>query len=148
MPTINQILLFGGLTVLTNLPTSTCKLFNPLTNKFTPLHQKLTVDRCRHSSIYLPSLNRVLIAGGESTETISLSRFFGPALPSTELFDPVLRTLTSAAGMTSWRALFSLTLIPPSDHVLACGGNYLEMWSFSTWASVWQTTTLCEFFIP
>ncbi|UJR06988.1 hypothetical protein I4U23_011276 [Adineta vaga] len=77
------------------------------------LAQAMTVARNHHSAVYLPSLNKVLLAGGWNS--IGDSRV-------TELFDPITLTFTTAADMSVPRAMFTLTFIPTSGRVLACGG--------------------------
>ncbi len=161
IPTINRVLLCGGCTNLKivldecELSTNTCELFDPTTDRFFALQDTMLMNRYKHSAVYLPGLNRVLIAGGERTQT-ALYASNQPFLQTTELFDPVSSKFVMAAEMMMPRSLFTLTLVPPSDHVLACGGNYFiterRQISTSPWwfisASSWWATSTCEMFIP
>ncbi len=153
IPTINEVLLCGGCTKLhiisgeCELSTNTCELFNPTTDTFSVLEHTMSTNRYKHSAVYLPGLNMVLIAGGERTQT-ALYTSDQPFLQTTELFDPVSSNFVMAAEMMMPRSLFTLTLVPSSDRVLACGGNYAKTQGFWMSTSSWWPTSACEMFIP
>jgi len=153
IPTINRVLLCGGCTNVTiiggdcDLSTATCELFDPTTDTFFVLPHTMTVNRYRHSAVYLPWLNMVLIAGGERTQT-GYYTFNHPFLQTTELFDPVSFNFVMAAEMLVPRALFTLTVVPSSDCVLACGGNYVKTQHIIFRTDLWWATSTCEMFIP
>jgi len=91
----------------------------------------------------------VLIAGGERTQTgyYTFNHQY-QFLQTAELFDPVSFNFVMAAEMLVPRALFTLTVVPSSDCVLACGGNYAKTENIKFRPDVWWATSTCEMFIP
>lgn len=106
-----KVLIAGG-----NTPagiTNTAELYDPATDRFTPLPTTLVTPRSNHTATLLAN-GKVLLAGG--------SGVFGP-LSSGELFDPVTGVFTRTTGdLGTARAQHTATLLG-DGRVLVAGGQ-------------------------
>jgi hypothetical protein len=81
--------------------------------QFTPTGN-LATSRMFHTATLLNS-GKVLLVGGET------GGFQGPALSSTELYDPASATFSSAGGMNAARMFSTATLLNNGKVLIACG---------------------------
>jgi hypothetical protein len=105
----SKVLVVGGIGGL-----ATSDVYDPATGLWTQTTGNLTVGRYNHTATWLPSVGKVLVAGGSDVS--------GTSLDSAELFDPATLSWTPVtATLSVARASHSATLVGSS--VVLAGGN-------------------------
>jgi hypothetical protein len=112
-----RVLLCGGADAL-GAVLSTCEIYDPATNTFTPTGSMLT-PRVLHAAVRLAD-GRVLVAGGTSSLLDAVSTITN-VRNSTEVYNPATGTWSVTANLGGFRMLPSLSLLP-NGRVLAAGG--------------------------
>ncbi|HLW70431.1 MAG TPA: kelch repeat-containing protein [Candidatus Binataceae bacterium] len=108
-----EVLITGGLDMLTFKPVKTAELYDPTTKTFTALAATMSTERLGHTATLLQS-GEVLIAGGQDKT--------GAVLKTAELYDPTAQTFTlTAKKMTIARTLHTATLLNDGEVLLASG---------------------------
>lgn len=111
-----RILITGG-EVVRGTIASDAEIFNPKTNKFTPVSAKMSAVRYKHDAIRLTNGN-VLVFGGSD------SRDWRGKLKSAEIFNPENETFTLTNDMNFARFKISETsVMMRNGKVLIAGGN-------------------------
>ncbi len=127
-----RVLLSGGLDLWTGRTQDTADVFDPKTEKFTPVASPMTADRFGHAAVRLAD-GRVLIVGGTS---VVLGQP-GKTLAAAEVFDPKSGRFHPTRGpMHVPRDRPTATLLPDGT-VLIAGGQDGE-----------QTPRMAELFDP
>jgi hypothetical protein len=112
-----RVLVCGGADAL-GAVLSTCEIYDPATNSFTPTGSMLT-PRVLHAAVRLAD-GRVLVAGGTSSLLDAVSTITN-VRNSTEVYNPATGTWSVTANLGGFRMLPSLSLLP-NGRVLAAGG--------------------------
>lgn len=100
------------------------EIYNPTTNSFTLLTNRMNARRSRHVAALLPN-GQVLIAGGHDHSGTH---------PSAELFDPTTNTFVTTGDMIEPRSYFTITHLG-MDMLLVAGGT------FNLKSELYDTTT-------
>ena len=116
-------------------PVSMAEVFNTVTASFSSAGNLLT-KRGAHTATLLPD-GKVLVAGGGDQGGATLP-FYGNALSSAEIFDPISKSSIVAGDMAVARYGHTATLLP-NGKVLIVGGTA----SYSS-----TPTTICELYDP
>lgn len=113
-------LLAGGVDDFNN-PQSSCEIYDPIADTFT-LVASMSSPRMGHTATLL-SDGRVFISGGLDALTVTPTQLSAirDAVDSTEIYDPVADTWTTATPMSVPRAAH-LALHRPDGKILLCGG--------------------------
>jgi uncharacterized protein YjbI with pentapeptide repeats len=106
-----RILIAGGLSAA-GTPLATAYIYDALSNSFGPTFTNMNTARSHHSATLLAN-GKVLIVGGNGG---------AGAIPSAELYDPVLNTFSAAGAMDIPRARHTATLLF-NGRVLIAGGQ-------------------------
>jgi MYXO-CTERM domain-containing protein len=91
---------------------ATVEVFHP--NRLWARAGSMSSGRVHHTATYLPSTNKVLVAGGEGS--------FGH-VATADLYDAVAGTWSSTGAMTDSRAFHTATWMPSAGEVLVAGGQ-------------------------
>lgn len=113
--------LFAGGVDDFNNPQQSCEIYDPATNSFT-LVAAMNSPRMGHTATLL-SDGRVFVTGGLDALTVTPTQLSAirDAVDSTEIYDPVANTWTTAAAMTVPRAAH-MAMQRPDGKILLAGG--------------------------
>jgi hypothetical protein len=113
-----RFLITGGYSTRQRQTLDTAELYDPKTNQFISLGDRLRFARFGHTGVLLAD-GRVLIVGGKVLRTND------DVLPA-ELFDPGNETFTATASLRAGRDRPTAWLLPGGKQVLVAGGSARE----------------------
>lgn len=112
-----RMLVTGGLDAL-GAVTSSCEIYNPATNAFTPAANMIGV-RAGHAAVTLAD-GRVMVAGGTNNYT-DLTTAITNAVNTVEIYNPATNAWSSAPALGGRRVVPALTLLS-NGKVMVSGG--------------------------
>ena len=112
-----RMLVTGGVDAL-GAVTSSCEIYNPATNTFTPAANMIGV-RAGHAAVSLAD-GRVMVAGGTNNYT-DLTTAITNAINTVEIYNPATNAWTSAPALGGRRVVPALTLLS-NGKVMVSGG--------------------------
>lgn len=112
-----RMLVTGGLDAL-GAVTSSCEIYNPATNAFTPAANMIGV-RAGHAAVTLAD-GRVMVAGGTNNYT-DLTTAITNAINTVEIYNPATNAWSSAPALGGRRVVPALTLLS-NGKVMVSGG--------------------------
>lgn len=102
----------------TGVVTTSCEIYDPIANTFTPVAPLLGL-RAGHAAATLPN-GRVMVVGG-TTNFTDLTTAIGAALNSTELYDPATNTWAAGPNIGGRRLVPALTRLNTGQMLISGG---------------------------
>src|SRR5436190_7695338 len=115
-----RVLLVGGFNTHSGRTLVSAEWYDPKSDRFTRTQGLMDTSRFGHDALWLPSLKKVLIAGGKQHD-VNTGREW-KSLDEAELFDPQTGRFTTLPPMRHPRDRPTLSLLP-DGRVLIAGGK-------------------------
>jgi acyl CoA:acetate/3-ketoacid CoA transferase alpha subunit len=115
-----RVLLAGGFNTHRGRTLASAELYDSTTRRFTAVPGPMAVTRFGHDALWVPSLKKVLIAGGKQHDPTTGQEWH--SLAEAELFDPESGQFTPLPPMRHLRDRPTLSLLP-DGRVLVAGGK-------------------------
>ncbi len=137
-PTRNDIVVIAGGHNDDPDATHSAETYDAGTGTFTLTANSLRQDRTNHAAVYLPTINKVLVASGINSANPPHT------ITSAELYDPVSRTWAFTGYMVHDRQYLTLSVLPNGQALAAGGRNndgttvqYVELYNpaSASWAN-------------
>lgn len=138
----NRVLVVGGADA-TGAVLSSCEIYDPVTNLFTPTNS-MSTPRVLHAACRLAD-GRVMVAGGTSTLQPDVLAAIAGTLSSVEIYDPSTG-LWSAANPIGGRRLGPALTLLSNNQVLVSGGVSVTL--FGTTPIAANSTNTCQRWNP
>jgi hypothetical protein len=115
-----RVLLVGGFDTHSRRTLASAEVYDPGSGRFTRTPGSMAVSRFGHDALWIPSLKKVLIAGGKQHDQYTGREW--RALDGAELFDPETGQFTPLPPMRHRRDRPTLGLLP-DGRILIAGGK-------------------------
>lgn len=138
----DRVLIVGGADA-TGAVLSSCEIYDPVTNQFTPTNP-MSTPRVLHAACRLAD-GRVMVAGGTSTLQPDVVAAIAGTLSSVEIYDPATGVWSPASAIGGRRLGPALTLLS-NNQVLVSGGVAVTLFGATPIAA--NSTTVCQRWNP
>ena len=138
----NRVLIVGGADA-TGAVLSSCEIYDPVTNLFTPTNS-MSTPRVLHAACRLAD-GRVMVAGGTSALQPDVVAAITGTLSSVEIYNPATGTWSAANPLAGRRLGPALTLLSNNQVLVSGGVDVSVLFGFPTGAF---STTACQRWNP